>query len=141
MNDENDSSAKPEVSFVSDPSLNDEIISKGKKFTARITACESVNDPDDLEHDIFTIDYEYLQDSAKISKQMKFSINAVHISYACDGGLSGVPKTNCSYEDFQKMLSAGNTLNVTALTEPPYEDIVSFNEEVNNIMKYRQIWM
>jgi len=137
----NEKNSLPRCYFISDISLKDEILEKGQKVKADIISCEIKKNPKDDEHEIFSIDYEYTINLNKIKKQFNFSINTAHIHYAFKGKLGKVPKTNCSLDEFKQLLSAGNKLEIISLPNPPYDYILYFDDRINEITKYDEIWM
>lgn len=137
----NSESTLPECVFISDVSLKDEILEKGQKIKADIISCEIRDNPRDYEHEIFIIDYEYTINNNRVKNQINFSINTAHIEYAFRGELGKVPKTNCSLHEFKKLLSAGNQLEIISMPNPPYDYILYFEDRINEITKYDEIWM
>lgn len=136
-----DKSSLPRCFFISDVSLKSEILENGQKIKADIISCEIKDNPNDDEHEIFTIDYEYTINNNQVKKQFIFSINTAHIHYAFKGELGKIPKTNCSLDEFKKLLSPGNKLEIISLPNPPYDYILYFEDKINEITKYDEIWM
>ena len=122
-------------------SLENKILTEGKKVEAQIISCKCSDDPEDYEHTIFEIDFEYFINDIKVNKSIMFSINTMHIDYAYEGGLLDVPKLKYSLDDFKKSLSTGKTLEIISLDTPPFDYINNFNEISREIMQYRQVWM
>jgi hypothetical protein len=129
------------VRYVSNDSLEKKILTEGKKVKAKIISCKRSDDPEDDEHTIYEIDFEYRIDGIKINKNFNFSINTTHIAYAHEGGLLGVPKLDISLDDFEKLLSPGEAFDVVSLATPPYEYVFYFSEKLDEVMKYKQVWM
>jgi hypothetical protein len=129
------------VKHISNINLEKTIMAEGKKVKAIITSCKCCDDPEDREHTIYEIDFEYNITDIHISKNFSFSINTAHLEYANLGELLDVPKLNCSLNDFAKMLSPGEYLEIVSLEYPPYEYVLIFNYRLSEVMKYKQMWM
>ncbi|GEM_PF-4991760 len=127
--------------YISNAELENKILAEGQKVKATITFCQCSDDPKDGEHTIFNIDFEYTIDGKRITNSFDFSINTVHLAYAHGGGLLGVPKLDISPGDFKKLLSPGEVFDVISLPTPPHEYIFYFSEKLNEVMKYREVWM
>lgn len=127
--------------YISNDSLENKILTEGKKVKAEITSCKCSDDPEDNEHTIFEIAFVYFIKGKKVAQKLGFSINTVHMAYAHGGGLFGVPKLDISPDDFKKLLSPGETFNVISLETQPFEYIFYFNEKLSEVMQYRQMWM
>jgi hypothetical protein len=127
--------------YVSNESIENQILTEGKKVKAKILSCKCSDDPEDYEHTIFEIDFEYSINDINVKKSIRFSINTVHIAYAHGGALLGVPKLKYSLDDFKRSLSAGNTFEIISLDTPPYDYINNFNKASREVMQYPQVWM
>jgi hypothetical protein len=120
--------------------LKKKIIDEGVKIQAEIVSFNTKPDPDDWEHTIYKIEYQFQVKDKTVKKKISISINTMHIAYAHLGQLIGLPKLDISNEDFDKSLAPGQQIDVIVLEEPPYHHLVMFNEVSSKIMGIRNMW-
>jgi hypothetical protein len=120
--------------------LEKEILAEGKRVDAEITSCKCTDDPEDAEHTIFEIEFQYDINEMKVKKSITFSINTVHIAYAHGGGLIGVPKLKYSLDDFKKSLMPGEIIEIISLDKPPFHYINRFNKISRKVMSIPEVW-
>lgn len=120
--------------------IKDKILSEGTKVKAEITSCKMTDNPNDDEHTVFQIGFQYKINGEAVKKSIIFSINTMHIEYAHIGQLFGVPKLKYSLNDFIKSLKPGEVLDVISLDKPPYHYLVDFNKISRKVMSIPQVW-
>jgi hypothetical protein len=120
--------------------LEEKIMTMGKKIKAKIISCKCTDDPDDPEHEIFEIEFQYRINDNNIKKEIMFSINTAHIEYAYLGELIGVPKLKYSLNDFKKSLMPGEVMEIISLDKPPFQHINHFNKISRKVMSIPEVW-
>jgi hypothetical protein len=130
----------PAVRFSDNWDTADEVVKNGVVVTGIIKDYQETPDPRDDEHQIIHIGYEYEVDGQTFSRELKFSINFVHISYGYEGGLINTPKFKYSLSDFRNSMQAGQTMNIRVLPKSPFWYLVEFNEVMQEIMQYAAVW-
>jgi hypothetical protein len=116
------------------------ILKEGKEVDAIITSCICSDDPEDSEHSIFKIEFEYFINEIKVQKDFEFSINTMHITYAHEGLLLGVTKLEYSLDDFKKSLMPGEILRIISLDKPPFEYLNKLNKIALAVWKIPEVW-
>ncbi len=117
------------------------VMNEGVVVYGVIKTCQEKRDPQDDEHSIFILEYEYEVDSRLFKRDLKFSINAVHIVYGYAGGLINTPKFKYSLNDFRNSMQPGQKLKIRTLKKPPYWFLVEANEVMAEVMRHDAVWM
>ena len=144
MNQEKDSpkdEPAPTIRFSDNWDTAEAVLKDGIEVDGVIKAYQEEPDPQDDEHSIIRLEYEYEVDAQLFKRELEFSINTVHIAYGFAGGLTNTPKFKYSPDDFRNSMQAGQKLKIRTLPKPPYWFLVEFNEVMTEVMRHRAVWM
>jgi hypothetical protein len=137
----NQASEQPEpILFSNNPNHVNEILKHGIDVLAVIRSYDEQPDPSDDEHSIIHLGFDYEVDGHVIQREIKFSINMMHIAYGFSGGLLNSPKFKYSPDDFRKSMQPGQKLNVKVLEDQPDEFVMETNEVMAEIMRHDAVW-
>ena len=117
-----------------------QVLDEGIEVQAVITSYQEKEDPRDDEHSLIRFEYEYEVGAQRFKRELKFSINVIHISYGFAGGLIGTPKFKYSLDDFKKSMQPGQKMKVKTLDKPPYWFLLEANEVMSEIMRHDAVW-
>jgi hypothetical protein len=118
----------------------DQVVKDGIDVIGRISKVDETPDPQDDEHHIFRIEYEFIVNQTPIVKDLEFSINIMHIAYGFEGGLINTPRFKFGLADFRNSVQPGNPIHIKVITQPPYWFLVEFNEVMSEVMQYEAVW-
>ena len=128
------------IIFTDDGDAADTVMKEGVDVDGVITTCQEKPNPRDDEHTIFMLEYEYEVDSQLFKRELKFSINTVHIAYGYAGALYNTPKFKYSLDDFRNAMQPGQKLKIRTLTRQPYWFLVEANEIMAEVMRHDAVW-
>jgi hypothetical protein len=119
----------------------DQVLKDGIDVVGRIRKVDETPDPQDDEHHIFRIEYEYMVNHTPVVKDLEFSINIMHIVYGFAGGLTNTPKFKYGLDDFRNAVQAGQPIYIKVVPKEPYWWLVEFNDVMSEIMNQKAVWM
>lgn len=128
------------IVFTDDRDTVKVVMEEGIEVYGVIKTYQEEPDPNDDEHSIFILEYEYEIDTQPFKRELKFSINTTHIIYGYAGGLYNTPKFKCSLEDFKNSMQPGQQLKIKTLKKPPYWFFVEAHNVMAEIMKHDAVW-
>lgn len=123
-----------------DKNTVDAVMKEGVEVYGVIKTCQEKQNPNDSEHSIFTLKYEYEADSRLFKRDLKLSINIDHVEYGYAGGLYNTPKFKYSLDEFRNSMRPGQKLKIRTLNKPPYWFLVEANEVMAEIMQHEAVW-